>query len=118
MFGKSTYQITTSLGPQQVVDRLEGWSKNEGLKDVSGSSEATRKKYRFGSPLLSNPIYIEVSVDQASVEVCGWVQTMIPGVRWKLVEPPRESVTTKLDYRRKGGLLISKLRQALSPEPD
>jgi len=117
MFGKSTYQFSTNLDPQQVVHRLESWSKHNGLNDVSSSGETTRKKYRFGSPFLSNPIYIEVSVNEAPIEIRGWVQTMIPFVTWKLIEPPRESLSAKLDYRRKGGLFISKLREALSPEP-
>lgn len=119
MFGKVIYQLTSNLASPQLAQRLEDWSKSNGLKDVSSSSDPTRRKYRFGSPFLSNPIYIEVSLNRTSIEVRGWVQTLIPFFTWKLIESPRESFSTKLDYRRKGGLFIYRLRAALtSPQAD
>jgi hypothetical protein len=112
MFGKSFYEMSTDIGNGQLLEILEQWSKNCKLKDVSAGNKS--KKYRFGNPFVSNLIYIEIFYTDRPIKVFGWVQTLIPFVRWQLVPSSEDSLSSKLDCRRKGGLFVSLLQNELS----
>ena len=111
MFGKSVYEVKTNIGHDELFRILDKWCIDNKLTDISKTTNY--KKFRFGSPIISNPIYIEVFFENSTINIHGWVQTMIPFIRWNLIEAPKESLSTKLDYRRKGGLFVSRLRNLI-----
>jgi len=107
MFGKSQYIIETQQELNSICKMIEEWRKDHNLNLVK-SSEGF-KKFRFGSPFLSNPIYIEIDISKSPIIVHGWVQTLIPFFTWKLIETKNDNLASKLDYRRKGGYFCHQL---------
>ena len=112
MLGKSKYEVNTNFNRDQVLDCLQRWATENKLTTVL--DEPTRKKFRFGSPFLSNPIYIDVFFEKSPFLVIGWVQTPIPFLTWKFVEPRQDPPATYVDYRKKGGLFVLILRNLLA----
>tara|TARA_R110002096_G_C14076056_1_gene676010 strand:- start:27 stop:371 length:345 start_codon:yes stop_codon:yes gene_type:complete len=112
VFGKYTENIDSRLSEAQLIESLNAWSTRLQLKSIT-SNDKHIFRYRFGNPFISNPIYIEVAKDQGIVTISGWVQTLIPFLRWKLVEMNEPGVGTVLDYRKKGGLFVYELRREI-----
>ena len=114
MFGKYETLVNTQLDNNLIVNALEKWSMDNNLSEVYCSDGY--KKYRFGSPFLSNPIYIEINFDEKPIKIVGWVQTLIPFFRWKLIKTEKRSFGSKIDYRRKGGYFCYQLKQSITSD--
>ena len=112
MLGKSQFTVETTLSQKQIHEKLDHWYEVNELSEIDNN--AACRTFRFGSPYFSNPIYIKVFFKERPIQIQGWVQTLVPIIRWKLINVPKESVSTKLDYRRKGGFFVSRLITALS----
>jgi len=115
VFGKYVENLDSNLSDIQLTEALDTWSNRFKLKSVK-SSDTRVHRFRFGSPFISNPIYIEVVKVQSVVTITGWVQTLIPFFRWKLVAMKEPGVGTVLDYRKKGGLFVYELRCLLDAD--
>jgi hypothetical protein len=112
MFGKYTQQIQSSLDNKSLKNTIKTWAEENELRKLKESNGI--ELYRFGSPLLSNPIYIQLEFVDGHVNLTGWVQTLIPFLRWKLVPVPKEGIGTTLDYRKKGGSFCEKLQRLIA----
>jgi len=112
MFGKYQLSITTNLDTSSVIQEIELWSKENKLTEVK--SVEGKKKFRYGSPFISNPIYIEIDSNSRPVLLEGWVQTLIPFLRWKLIRTENNNIGSKIDYRRKGGYFCFKLESKIA----
>ena len=110
MFGKSLLRIDHIN--QNIENSLTKWSRENNL--VILVKDRTHHKYRFGNPFISNPIYIEIYFHNNILDISGWVGTLIPFLRWKLIEVKQKTLSTKLDYRRKGGLILNLLKEAVT----
>ena len=111
MFGKYEFKINTQLDINSTSKMIEKWSKENNLTSVKSSDDI--KKFRFGSPFISNPIYIEIDLNKKPLTVTGWVQTLIPFLRWKLIRTESHNTASKLDYRRKGGYFCYQLEKII-----
>jgi len=112
MFGKYTQDINTSLDIKSLKSTIKTWSEENKLKQVSSTDRV--ELYKFGSSIISNPIYIELNLQDSKIVLNGWVQTVIPFLRWKLVPTSCTGIGTIIDYRRKGGLLCNKLVELIA----
>jgi hypothetical protein len=111
-FGKSYYSVPTSLPEEELLERIWAWRHAHRLADMSRGMGVLH--YRHGSRYFSNPIHIQIGFDEGEIRIAGWVQTGIRFVSWTLVDVDRESIWTLLDNRRRGGLLVHRLREALT----
>lgn len=107
MFGKYTQSISTTLDTNALHAAIQSWATANELIEVKSSEHA--RLYRFGSPFLSNPIYIQLELNDEQINLSGWVQTILPILRWKLVPTSKQGLDTTIDYRRKGGLFCTQL---------
>jgi len=112
VFGKYVEILESDLSEAQLTEALDTWSTRLKMKPIK-SADTRVHRFRFGSPFISNPIYIEVVKEQSVVTISGWVQTLIPFFRWKLVVVKEPGARTVLDYRKKGGLFVYELRSML-----
>jgi hypothetical protein len=112
MFGKYHQSIDTTLDANSLHEAIQNWASENELIEVKSSEHA--KLYRFGSPFLSNPIYIQLELNGKQIDLSGWVQTILPILRWKLVPTSKSDLGTTIDYRRKGGLFCTKLRELIA----
>jgi hypothetical protein len=114
MFGKLKTEIPADLPKGEALKRVSDWADRNKLKKLTAKKEGGLR-YRFGNPGLSNPIILELHLKESAITVEGWVQTLIPFFRWKLVEVPGKSVATAVDYRKKGGYFVRDLRDLIAP---
>jgi len=113
MFGKLKTEIQTKLPKEEVLECISDWAERNGLESLSAEGDAVLL-YRFGSPKLSNPIMLKLNPTDGAIIVEGWVQTLIPFFRWKLIDVSGKSIATAVDYRRKGGYFIRDLREKVA----
>lgn len=111
MLGKYQLTINTNFDPTSIIHKIEQWSEENNLVEVKCPNG--KRKYRYGSPFISNPIYIEIDLGSNPITITGWVQTLIPFFRWKLIKIEQQNIGTILDYRRKGGYFCFKLEEAI-----
>ncbi len=112
MFGKYTKTIPTTLEGDALRAAIDAWCEENRLRRVK--THGNIELYRFGSPFLSNPIYIQLQPFSPEIRITGWVQTLLPFLRWKLIPTSHPSLSTKIDYRRKGGFFCYDLQRRLT----
>ena len=111
MFGKSIDNIAIDVAQAELERIIDCWAKDHRLVKVNSSCAASLR-FRFGNPFVSNPIYIELSLNSRNIEISGWVQTLL-FYRWKLIESKIQGIGTAIDYRRKGGYFVYTLKRSL-----
>jgi len=115
MLGKLRAKFEAELSKEELLSRIREWAREHKLKITTSNSEGVLR-YQFGNSALSNPIIIELIPSESGIAVAGWVQTLIPFLRWRLIENSENRVATALDYRRKGGQFLHDLRESLTKE--
>lgn len=112
MLGMTFLDVPITCDYGEASRRVEQWSLDNKLSNMS--RDPSVRRYRNSTGILSNSnIIIEVVIGDGVVHARGYIQTLLKFVTWKLVFPQQESWLDSLDRRRRGGVMMMKLKAAL-----